>query len=377
MKKIELGVRAGAVLPLLATITVGMGLLVLFNYISQINTLKEEEKRSIEASINTAQLFLETSTIYYQQMAVLVSHMPDVQEAVYKRERSRLIDKFLPTFNYLNKNFGLTHLHFHIPPAVSLLRLHDLERFGDDISKERRTVVQVEATQKAVRGVEIGLGGAGLGGVEPIFYKGNYVGSVDFGGGFKTEIEQIKKAINADIGVTIYKELLSGWPGLKDVKHILGEQVSLYFTQPDPKLFISEASLKEAAQSKERYHTEKVSAFGKEFLVVYAPLKDFSDKTIGFLYIVKERVLSPAKVATILGINILIYIIVFIIVALLIGYGMNKYVINPIISLTKTADDISMGRLSEKVEIKDARGEIATLVKSIERMRITMKKLLE
>lgn len=63
-----------------------------------------------------------------------------------------------------------------------------------------------------------------------------------------------------------------------------------------------------------------------------------------------------------------------IVIALLIGYGMNKYVINPIIALTKVTDEISMGKTSQKVEIKDARGEIAILAKAIERMRITMKK---
>lgn len=375
--KIEFGLRTGIALPLLATLIAGMSLLVVFNYIMQISLLKEEEQRNIEASVNTVQVFLETSTIHYQQMAALVSHLPDIQEFINKKDRNRLIDKFLPSFNYLKENFGLAQFHFHIPPAVSLLRLHDLEHFGDDISKDRKTVVQVEKTQKGVRGVEIGLGGVGLRGVEPIFYKGNYVGSVDFGGGLKTEIEQIKKAINAEIGVAVYKELLSGWTGLKDLKYTFGEWVSLYFTAQDPKLFISESTLKRGAQSKEKYYTEKISQSGKDYIIIYSPFKDFSGKTIGFMYIVKERILTPMKVFTILGINIAVYIIMLIVIALLIGYGMNKYVINPIVTLTKITDEISMGKTSQKVEIKDARGEIAILAKAVERMRITMRKLLE
>ncbi|MDI1470964.1 MAG: cache domain-containing protein [Thermodesulfovibrio sp.] len=375
--RIELGLRAGIALPLLATLIAGMSILVVFNYITQVNLLKEEENRSIQASVNTAQVLLETATIHYQQMAHLISHMPDVQEAVNKKDRNILIDKFLPAFNSLKENFGLAQFHFHIPPAVSLVRLHDLSHFGDDISKDRKTVVQVESTHKGVRGIEIGLGGVGLRGVEPVFYKGRYVGSVDFGGGLKTEIDQIKKAINADLGVVVYKELLSGWTGLKDVKHVLGEWVSLYFTQQDPKMFISETSLKRAVQSKEKYYTEVVSLTGKEYIVVYSPFKDFSGRIIGYIYIVKERILSPVKIFTILGINILVYLAMLTLIALLIGYGMNKYVINPIIALTKITDEISMGKVAQKVEVKDARGEIAILAKAIERMRITMKKLLE
>lgn len=375
--RIELGLRAGIALPLLATLIAGMSILVVFNYIIQLSLLKDEENRSIEASVNTAQVLLETATIHYQQMAHLIAQMPDVQEAIDKKDRNRLIDKFLPAFNSLKENFGLAQFHFHIPPAVSLVRLHDLSHFGDDISKDRKTVVQVEATHKGVRGIEIGLGGVGLRGVEAVFYKGNYVGSVEFGGGLKSEIDKIKKAINADLGVVVLKEPLSVWEGLKDVKHVLGEWVSLYFTQQDPKMFISEASLKRAVQSKEKYYTEVVSLTGKEYIVVYSPFKDFSGRIIGYIYIVKERILSPVKIFTILGINILVYLAMLTLIALLIGYGMNKYVINPIIALTKIADEISMGKVAQKVEVKDARGEIAILAKAIERMRITMKKLLE
>lgn len=378
MKKIELGLKAGIILPL-AILIVGMTILVAFNYITQVNLVKDEEERSIESSINTAQVLLETSTIYYQQMAQFVAKMPDVQEAVNRKDRNRLIDKFLPAFNSLKENFGLAQFQFYIPPAVSLLRVHDLAHFGDDLSQIRKTVVQVTETQKGVRGIEIGRHGVGLRGVEPVFYKDQYVGCLDFGGGIQPELYKIKKAINSEVGTAFYKDALSVWPGLKDVKYVLGEWVIPYFThtQHDPKMFISEASLKKAAQSKEKYYVEKVPAFGKEFLVVYSPLKDFSGKTIGFLYIVKERILSSSKVFTILGINILVYIIMLVVIAFVIGYGLNKYIINPIITLTKITDDISMGKTSQKVEVKNAIGEIAILAKAIERMRITMKKLLE
>ncbi len=83
--RIELGLRAGIALPLLATLIAGMSVLIVFNYFMQVSTLKDEENRSIEASVNTAQVLLETATIHYQQMAHLVANMPDVQEAVSKK----------------------------------------------------------------------------------------------------------------------------------------------------------------------------------------------------------------------------------------------------------------------------------------------------
>ena len=282
--RIELGLRAGIALPLLATLFFGMAAIFIFNYYFQVNLLKEEEQRSIEASVNTAHILLETSTINYQQMAMLVSKIPDVQEAIYKKDRNRLISLFQPVFISLKDNFGLAQVQFHLPPAMSFIRFHDLEKYGDDLSAFRKTVVQVATTNRGVRGPEVGVVGLSLRGVEPIFYKDNYVGSVEFGGEINVELEKIKRAINADLGIVVLKEPLSVWEGLKNVKYTFGQWVSIYFTKQDPKLFISENALKRATQSKEKYYTELVSAEGKEYIVVYSPFKDFSGKIKNILY---------------------------------------------------------------------------------------------
>ncbi|MEN2994302.1 MAG: cache domain-containing protein [Thermodesulfovibrio sp.] len=343
----------------------------------QIKLLKEEEKRTIESSIKTINVFIDSAKIYYHQMAALVTHLPEIQEAVSKKDRNFLIDRLLPAFNYLKENFSITQFHFHITPTVSFLRLHDIENFGDDISKDRKTVVQVEKTQKGIRGIEIDRDGLGVRGVEPIFYRGKYIGSVEVGGGLKKEIDQIKKAIDAEVGLVLYKELLSSWSGLKDLRYTFGDWVSLYFTANEPKIFISEASLKKASQSEDKYYVEKVSQLGKEYIVVYSPFKDFSGKTIGFVYFVKESIISPVKIFKILGINIVICIIILIVTFLLAKFMMNKYLINPLVTIVRITEEISMGKISQKLEVKDAVEEIAILGKSIERIRITMKKLLE
>jgi len=83
--KIELGLKTGIALPLLAILIIGMSILVVFNYLSQINILQKEEAQSIESSINTAQFFIETAGIHYQQMAALVANMPDIQETLSKK----------------------------------------------------------------------------------------------------------------------------------------------------------------------------------------------------------------------------------------------------------------------------------------------------
>ncbi|MCS7163730.1 MAG: hypothetical protein NZ845_01860 [Thermodesulfovibrio sp.] len=375
--KREFGLKTVTSFILLTILIFAEVLMVAFNFIIQIKLLKEEEKRTVESSIKTINVFIDSAKIYYHQMASLVTHLPEIQEAVSKKDRNFLIDRFLPAFNYLKENFGITQFHFHIPPTVSFLRLHDIENFGDDISRDRKTVVQVEKTRKGLRGIEVDRDGLGVRGVEPIFYRGNYVGSVEFGGGLKKEIEQIKKAIDAEVGLVLYKDLLSGWSGLKDLKYNFGEWVSLYFTANEPNMFISEASLRKASQSEDKYYVEKLSKLGKEYNVVYSPFKDFSGKTIGFIYFVKESIISPVKIFKILGINIMFCIIILIVTFLLAKFMMNKYLINPLVRIVRITEEISMGKVSQKLEVKNAVEEIAILGKSIERIRITMKRLLD
>lgn len=291
--KLELGLRAGVAIPLIATLIAGMSILVVFNYIMQVNIIKEEENRSVDLSVRTTEVFLETFAYY----------------------------------------------HKHMTPQTG----------------SKSTAQQESATK---RGNE-------------------YIDNVDFGSGLVSDLKQIQKAINSNVGILLNREFVSDKPELKDIKYSVGEWISPYFTGGDPKLFVSEDTIKRVLQSKERYYIDKKLQFGKEFFVIYYPLKDSAGKILGYIYIAKERLLNPLSVFTTLGINIFVYIVILVLIAILIGYGMHKYVIDPLIALTKVADEISMGKTGEKVDIKNARGEIATLAKSIERMRITMKKLLE
>jgi HAMP domain-containing protein len=83
-----------------------------------------------------------------------------------------------------------------------------------------------------------------------------------------------------------------------------------------------------------------------------------------------------SKIRISLYINIVIYAALLILISGAINYSLKKTVIGPVINLTKVADDISMGKLSEKIEVT-SNDEIAKLAKSIDRLRLSVKKLLE
>ncbi|TNE71999.1 hypothetical protein EP331_08145 [bacterium] len=70
-------------------------------------------------------------------------------------------------------------LHFHLKDNRSFLRLHRVDKFGDDLSDFRPTVKAVNKTQKSVFGFEEGRIFNGFRYVYPLFYKNEHVGSVE------------------------------------------------------------------------------------------------------------------------------------------------------------------------------------------------------
>ncbi|SFU03898.1 methyl-accepting chemotaxis sensory transducer with Cache sensor [Halomonas saccharevitans] len=113
-------------------------------------------------------------------MSHLASGIPDVQAALAGEDRDRLAALFEPGFATL-KEGGVRQFQFHLPPATSFLRVHKPEKFGDDLSVLRPTIVETNRTQAPVSGVDQGVAGLGIRGIVPVFHRDEHVGSLEFG----------------------------------------------------------------------------------------------------------------------------------------------------------------------------------------------------
>jgi methyl-accepting chemotaxis protein len=113
----------------------------------------------------------------------------------------------MPGFKALRDNYGVVQFQFHTPPAMSFLRLHKLQQFGDDLSSFRHTVTHTNETQKPTRGLESGVGGIGARGIAPVFNKGKHLGSVEFGMSFGLEFFTTFKAqYGVEIGLHLFND---------------------------------------------------------------------------------------------------------------------------------------------------------------------------
>lgn len=205
-------------------------------------------------------------------MALAVAQQPSVQLKFAQQDRSALRDELQPVFDSLRTAAGIEQMQFHLPPATSFLRLHRPERYGDDLSSFRHTVVTANQQQAKISGVEVGVAGIGIRGVVPMQWRGEHTGSFEFGMSLRQAYaDAFKQSHGADIAIylpadTGFEPLVSTWQGNR---------------------FFSTAELNQVMQGEQLW--QRLLQGDRHLAVLAAPLTDFSGETVGVLTIYSDR----------------------------------------------------------------------------------------
>lgn len=173
---IKLRISVGIV----AVICLAIAIIVPFLMNRIENVIEQAEYRELQALQQSFTAKVSAEARQSTTMSELVAGVPEVQEAVADQARDKLAALFAPGFQTL-KEQGVGQFQFHLPPATSLLRVHNPDTFGDDLSDLRPTIVETNRAQQPVSGVEQGVAGLGIRGLVPIFHQGDHVGSLEFG----------------------------------------------------------------------------------------------------------------------------------------------------------------------------------------------------
>ena len=135
-----------------------------------------------------------------------------LRPALKERDRQRLLTDFGTIFAKLRTDHGLTHFYFSGPDRVCLLRVHQPERYGDQIN--RFTTREAERTGKTTAGLEIGpLGTFTLRSVQPVYDDGVCIGYLELGKEIEDILGTLHKVYNIDITLILHKDVLvrSAW----------------------------------------------------------------------------------------------------------------------------------------------------------------------
>ncbi len=158
-----------------------------------------ERLNMAEASFRSA---TEQESFRAFSMAEIVARDPDIIDAFAAKDRARLLQLLSASFEELKARHGIAQAHFHLPPAISFLRLYMPDTFGDDISGHRKTVVVANETRQPARGIEPGHGGLGFRAVVPVSKGGHHIGTFEYGVAFSDVIvKRIAAAMQTDIAI--------------------------------------------------------------------------------------------------------------------------------------------------------------------------------
>ncbi len=342
--------------------------------------LRETDKASNQLAALMANM--QSKTL---ETLTFIADDPRVKEA-YKLDDETaaqlLTDYALPLSNSIGAaNEGdILRLHFHRPPAKSLLRLWSKKRF-DDLSSFRHTILRVAETKQSLKATEIGRGGVAIRSIVPIIDSSEYLGSVElFFNPF--DILPLVTAgdtlfnnfyvVNKDLAETLFLEeqLKDAYEGTKGNYYISKVENS---TVSPSKLF--DEKLAEKLVTSKGIET----VLSGETAMSYIPMLDYSGSVVGFIVLSKNLSLQFASIDRII---IIIYSILLLLgVALLII--INRLVSKRLKVLLEANTALTAGNFEyfsanspfELFLNKQSEDEIAILARSFSTMQMTIKSI--
>ena len=282
-----------------------------------------------------------------------------VAAAFAARDRDGLARMLVPGFARLKQEHAVVQLHFHTAPATSFLRVGSPQKFGDDLSSFRFTVLEVNKTGKPIFGLEYGVDGLGIRGVVPVMHEGKMAGSVEVGLSFgKPFFEAFKRATGAEVAF-----LLKTPKGFETFASTFKELPA-----------VTEAQM--AAATAHKSEPILANLAGVDHALVLAPVKNYRGDPIGFHMLAIDRsaftaALTQARtVSAGVGVAVLLATLLF-------GWLMNRGIVRPLRALTAGMQKLAGGDfavvlpgLGRSDEIGDIAGAVETFkIKAVEKVR--------
>jgi len=128
--------------------------------------------------------------------AIAIANDDIIIEGLVNNNRSKIIknlNKLTKTFKE-GTPFKHVKIHVHTKDIKSFVRSWKSDKFGDDLSSFRKTILKVKSTQKPLYAIEVGRAGLVVRGLAPIFDKNNnYIGSVEVIHGLNSVVKFLSK----------------------------------------------------------------------------------------------------------------------------------------------------------------------------------------
>lgn len=327
-------------LPILAVLAIGLTIISITTW-QGINDIEKEvisdEKKQLELFIKNR---LDEKYIIAKTNIINLSQNSSVIEALANNDREIAIQG-LAKVSHLFREFTplkKIKIHLHDKNIHSLVRLWNLDKYGDDLKGFRHSIVKVKNTNKPLSTIEVGKAGLLVRGISPVHKDGEYIGSIEFIQGLSSIIKMAQK--NGMDGIIV---LDAKYLNLAK-KMINAEKLSDDFVLSLNKEILNKKLLNEFQALNLTRNNIMNSGLTENYLYSSVPLKDFQGNTVGYALIAKDtnvvnKVIESAT--SIIYQQIIMIIIIDILIILLLALILHFAVIRPIKTITDELDSDS------------------------------------
>ena len=234
----------------------------------------------------------------------------EVLVAIKNDDRAKLIELVKKDYIRLKSSDGyLEQFHFHRKDGTTLLRLHKIDFFDDDIAKKRAMLAKIHNEQQLLAGFELGIHGLSYRVIVPLFYDESYIGAFEIG------ISPQKV-----LDVVTYFNQIDGFIEISNNSLLSTNQTTQYTNLKDSRI------IRYLPKAKELTWQQEIQ-FGEQHLsVLSVEMKDFVGKPFGkfvfFEDIEEENAKYDALITNLLWIFFLSIGIAF----LVINFGFNRLI---------------------------------------------------
>lgn len=293
----------------------------------------------VSTAVANVRVDLESQRQAADMLSVSVANNPEIQQAFAQRDRDRLKELTVPVFKALKEQYKVAQFQFHTPPATSFLRVHKPKKFGDDLSGFRFTVLDTNNAKQPKGGTEGGVAGLGIRSVQPVFWQGEHIGSVEFGMSLG---EGFVKRLTAE-----YNAPVALWAPDTKQNNTMAEVASTL-----PKSFTPNTKYLDMAIKGELVANEQMVA-GKQQRVVYIPVTSYTKETVAVAVYLLDISTMAGNLSGALTTGWIIVAVVFV-VAIVLSILMAKWITNsvnrPIREVNEVLNQVGQGDLTVRAK---------------------------
>ena len=155
------------------------------------DTVEWAKGKQLSGFLTMIEVFLREQALHSTEAAELIGAIPQIGEMVARNDRDGLFKMLMPGYQKAVTKYGVDALGIVTPPALTVARMHNPGKFGDDQSSYQPMLVFTNQTREVQSGLEI-ASVAGVRGVVLIYNGATHVGALEIAPGFGAALAELK-----------------------------------------------------------------------------------------------------------------------------------------------------------------------------------------